>query len=886
MSSFFGKVANYIATAASGLPFEIKEEVPEYGRMTIWKLHHGRDKSNSEPLSIFIFNKQEYPEQIPVAQNALKRSKTVRHPGFVKLIYGEETDKLIYIATEPVRPLTAEFENVQANTDGLTWGLYQITRAISFLNHEAGLIHGCINNFSVFIDRGGDWKVGAMDFVTSPSDPVAYELFSKYPETVKRYLPPEMQRTGGRLSTESPIWGVDIWGLGCLVWECFNGILDDPRRMRDTSRITQQLRPKYIEMCSANPNSRPDPRQLLQSQTSPGGFFQNDFVRTNLFLEELTVKDHAEKLRFFRDLENKLDTFPKEFNKYKILPQLLLVTEYGDDAMAVFPMVVSIGKDLTEEEYTKRILPSLLKLFQQNERVVRLNLLNNLPSYVDHLPDKLVNDTIFPTILNGFNDTAPIMREATLRSMIPLAPKLNEKNVTQQLMRYFAKLQLDNEPGIRTNVTVCLSKIAPSLSAHVREKVLIAAFLRALKDTFPPARVAALKALQKCTDFYSTQDFVTRVIPGVAPILLDPSKDVRDLAFALMRDGLKAAEEQAKTLGTVALSVDPAQPNSVHGSSNASAGSGGWFGSYLDGAKKYIPKSVLERSGLDNSNQQQLNQPLSAKPADNKPAGAPAAASTATGSAPGGGASNDVFLSGQQKESGTRGALHQPLQPAGGTGGMKLGSRGSGGSSNSFGFGNPAAATSSDPIADALARKFGAMDGGASATGGSGGWESNKDEDWAGINDTPKQQAAASMAPKPTPKPMQQQQQQKKPMTMNQMAAQQKQSKGMPMNMMGGGGMQQPMQPTQMASSGGGFGQQQQPMKPSAWDSWGNTGGSSMPNTSMGMNMNTMGGGGGTNTAPNNPWANMSNTGSGSGMNAAFSSHKKSQKDDPWDLLK
>lgn len=52
--------------------------------------------------------------------------------------------------------------------------------------------------------------------------------------------------------------------------------------------------------------------------------------------------------------------------------------------------------------------------------------------------------------------------------MLLLAPKLNEANLNQELMRHFARLQARDDQGpIRCNTTVCLGKIAPYLNAGV-----------------------------------------------------------------------------------------------------------------------------------------------------------------------------------------------------------------------------------------------------------------------------------------------------------------------------------------------------------------------------------------------------------------------------------
>ena len=53
------------------------------------------------------------------------------------------------------------------------------------------------------------------------------------------------------------------------------------------------------------------------------------------------------------------------------------------------------------------------------------------------------------------------------QAMLLLASKLSEKTINNQLLKHFAKLQMDQEAGIRTNTTVCLGKIACHLSQAV-----------------------------------------------------------------------------------------------------------------------------------------------------------------------------------------------------------------------------------------------------------------------------------------------------------------------------------------------------------------------------------------------------------------------------------
>jgi hypothetical protein len=61
--------------------------------------------------------------------------------------------------------------------------------------------------------------------------------------------------------------------------------------------------------------------------------------------------------------------------------------------------------------------------------------------------------------------------------MIHLAPSLNFSNLDEGVvMKHFSRLLRDEQPGIRTNTTVCLGKVARYLHPNTRQKVLISAF--------------------------------------------------------------------------------------------------------------------------------------------------------------------------------------------------------------------------------------------------------------------------------------------------------------------------------------------------------------------------------------------------------------------------
>ena len=72
------------------------------------------------------------------------------------------------------------------------------------------------------------------------------------------------------------------------------------------------------------------------------------------------------------------------------------------------------------------------------------------------------------------------------------------------------------------------SKIFLFICQQVRQKVLSSAYLRALKDPFPPARQAGILAMAATHNFFTLQESAQRLLPALCSMSLDPEKSVRD----------------------------------------------------------------------------------------------------------------------------------------------------------------------------------------------------------------------------------------------------------------------------------------------------------------------------------------------------------------------
>ncbi|KAE8721604.1 putative pentatricopeptide repeat-containing protein [Hibiscus syriacus] len=84
---------------------------------------------------------------------------------------------------------------------------------------------------------------------------------------------------------------------------------------------------------------------------------------------------------------------------------------------------------------------------------------------------------------------------------------------------------VDEEPAIRTNTTILLGNIASYLNEGTRKRVLINAFtVRALRDTFSPARGAGVMALCATSSYYDMTEIATRILPNIVVLVIDPDR--------------------------------------------------------------------------------------------------------------------------------------------------------------------------------------------------------------------------------------------------------------------------------------------------------------------------------------------------------------------------
>jgi SCY1-like protein 1 len=478
-----------------------------------------------------------------------------------------------------------------------TWGLYSLLKALLFVGVDCGLVHGNLSTDAVWVTRGGDWKLSGFELTSdgkaSAATPFAAFLrdFDPHGPCPEPFKAPERAAKDWAAVAQGPALAVDAFSLAYLVCEVYAGGKDNNGSMGMYSASSMSafasgaplvplpLRPILARMLAALPTSRLPPARLLDADT-----FKHPVVGLLLFLDELALKEPAEKQRFFKSLPQVLPQVPASIAMYRILPALMAALEYGaagGGGTVVLAPILDIGARLPLEEYSRDIVPCVVRLFASTDRATRVQLLHYLPSYIDKLSADVVNGTVLPHVVNGFADTNAVLREATVKACLPLAAKVTQANLTDVLLKALRRTLADPEPAIRVNTTICIGRMAPLVQdALQREENVLPCFLRETRDPFPHARVAALKAIAYLmslpttagnntpasantpsaaagggsggSEYYWSADCLSRkVLAHVALSLTDPYPDAREAAFLLFETSLRMlkAVSDARAVG-------------------------------------------------------------------------------------------------------------------------------------------------------------------------------------------------------------------------------------------------------------------------------------------------------------------------------------------------
>jgi SCY1-like protein 1 len=238
---------------------------------------------------------------LPLARNALRRLRTLRHPGIIKVLDTIETEANIYIIAEKLTPLAWNIKRKSISDETAKWGLYGVASTLKFINDEAASVHGNIRSSSIYTSESGEWKVGGLEALSSmkEDDAVIYNYGSLVPDS-SRFAPPEVANGGWTAIKRNPLTAADSFGLGVLIFEVFSGSFRGADHLSQTKAIPSSMVQSYRRLINGNPKLRLSAGHFIEQGKKAGGFFETPLIRLTTDVDSLGLKNESEREQFLR----------------------------------------------------------------------------------------------------------------------------------------------------------------------------------------------------------------------------------------------------------------------------------------------------------------------------------------------------------------------------------------------------------------------------------------------------------------------------------------------------------------------------------------------------------------------------------------------------------
>ncbi|CAJ1024777.1 hypothetical protein, conserved [Leishmania shawi] len=528
-----------------------------------------------------------------LAQNTIRRAKSLMIPGFLKCHGAVEYGDTIYIATEPCVPLKDVLESRELRrhycgqtneeyTASVAYGLDTVSGALAALQSNR-LVHGNVHCGSIFISTvSGFWRLFGLEFI-SATDEVASGIPSCLLESARRAgmivgyrCPPELgSSSGGDVSREDPVAAVDAWGLACLVYEtvgvtaeeAINGRLNSLTHSLSAAElrnVCRQSLPKSLHQgCSNLTAPNPRLRKPIASFSEGCEFVKKStFVQYMKALSELLLMDLSQQVHLAESLTGLVEEFPLRACLCFVLPRLgELVRAAAKTDGSAGATGVSIGpvadpvlrvaeRTAAGEDFDEYVTPVLVQLYRSTDALLRYKLLVGAEAYAAKVSSASLNNTIWPLYVKGFAYSAPSVREYSARALVHLAPHMSGSILGDQVPKALAQLQRDADGALRANATIALNFVSEHITPPSQRAMVMLTYCRPmLRDAFEPSRVAALRSLHGSLECLSEKQLAELVLPAVSPLTVDPtSAESRTAALSLLKASLAKLEVHHKQL--------------------------------------------------------------------------------------------------------------------------------------------------------------------------------------------------------------------------------------------------------------------------------------------------------------------------------------------------
>jgi len=115
-----------------------------------------------------------------------------------------------------------------------------------------------------------------------------------------RYTAPELAKSGWDTIKRNPLYAVDAYNFGTLIFEVFNGDFVAADQAGQTKNIPPTMHSSYRRLVNSNPKARFSVGAFLEQGRRSGGFFHTPLIKLTDGVDNLGMKSEEEREEFLK----------------------------------------------------------------------------------------------------------------------------------------------------------------------------------------------------------------------------------------------------------------------------------------------------------------------------------------------------------------------------------------------------------------------------------------------------------------------------------------------------------------------------------------------------------------------------------------------------------
>ena len=291
------------------------------------------------------------------------------------------------MVTEATTPLEAHLREAPPGTeakrdDYYALGLREIATAVSFLNNDCKLVHGGVSLAAVVVTERLDWKLHGFD-LCSELESIGHgvngdaKLIRGAFLVPDQYKPEEYRRGDWVSIPEGPPWAITAWGLGCLIQEVYSGgRLRGTDQLREIDHIPKSLLKDYQRLLGSQPTRRYNPKSSSRTRRC----FRINSWRQSRSSTTWRSRIPSKRNASLGTCRASWSNSTKRRFRRRFYPCSRRLVLQPSAAPRPLPMLIA-AEGISREKYQQIVIPTVMKLYESQDKVFRLDLLEHLNKY-------------------------------------------------------------------------------------------------------------------------------------------------------------------------------------------------------------------------------------------------------------------------------------------------------------------------------------------------------------------------------------------------------------------------------------------------------------------------------------------------------------------------